>query len=99
MFAMQGSCHLAAVSIIPYAHTLEKLAFASLDLKKPYRRINSDAQWAASLFKLFDSKLGECYACARADFLVDSVCVSTLIHTMICVTHPWIPIATPCYVL
>lgn len=99
MFVMQGSYRLVAVSIIRYTHTLRRLAFASLDLKKPYRRINSDAQWAASLFKLFDGELGERYACARADFLVDSACISTGIYTIICATHPWIPISTPCYVL
>jgi hypothetical protein len=52
------------------------LTFASLDLKKPDGCVNSNAQWAAGLFELFDGELGEGYALARADFLVDTAQIS-----------------------
>lgn len=50
-----------------YIHT-----FASLYLKKPYRCIYSNAQRTTGVFKLLERKFRECYALARADFLVYS---------------------------
>lgn len=67
---------------------LEKPTFASLDLEEPDGCINSDAQRAASLFEFFDGELGQGYALAGTDLLVDSACVSAGLRDAARSTHP-----------
>jgi hypothetical protein len=50
--------------------------FAGLNLKEPYRHVNGDAQRSASLFELVDGKLGERYALAGANLLINTATIS-----------------------